>query len=430
MAAVIEKKEGNNVYFKFEIASEDFASACEKAYLKARKDIALPGFRKGKVPRQIIERNFGKDVFYNEALDLLLPDMYETILADLDLKPIDYPNFDIDGEIVAGEPVKMIGNVEVRPVLELKKYKGLEIEKKDFAVTDEHVDRELQAARDKNARLVDESDRPVEKGDVLTIDYAGFVGDDQFEGGTAENQTLEIGSGAFIPGFEDQLIGKSVGDNVDVNVTFPTEYHADHLAGKEAVFKVKIHELKKKVLPELDDEFVKDVSEFDTLDEYKASIRTRLEEDFKNQEEAETEHAIVHELIELNDFDVPQAMVRNQLNEEIENFAYRLQMQGLNLEDYMKYTGTTIEMLKMQMEPMAKERVKQEIILDAVATAENIKATDEEVDADVENAASYLKDEDKAKFMEDLKAKNLAYIQEKIQMRKAMAFIKEHVVYK
>ncbi len=430
MAAVIEKKEGNKVYFNFEIAGDDFASACEKAYLKARKDIVLPGFRKGRVPRQIIERNFGKDVFYNEALDIILPDLYENILKELDLKPIDYPNFDIDGEIVSGNPVKMKGNVDVRPELELKKYKGLEIEKKDFQVTDEHVDRELDAAREKNARLVDESDRPVEKGDVLTIDYAGFVGEEQFEGGTAENQTLEIGSGAFIPGFEDQLIGKKVGDDVEVKVTFPSEYHADHLAGKEAVFKVKVHELKKKLLPDLDDEFVKDVSEFDTLTEYKDSIRKRLEEEFKNQEEAETEHALVHALIEANEFEVPSAMVRNQLNEEIENFAYRLQMQGLNLDDYMKYTGTSIESLKMQMEPMAKERVKQEMILDAVATAEKIEATDAEVDEDVENAASYLKDEDKEKFKADLKAKNLSYIQEKIKMRKAMALVKEHAVFK
>lgn len=429
MVAVIEKKEGNKVYFNFEISSEEFASACQKAYLKARKDIALPGFRKGKVPRQIIERNFGKDVFYNEALDILLPDLYENILKELELKPIDYPNFDIDGEIVSGNPIKMKGNVEIRPELELKKYKGLEIEKKDFQVTDEHVNQELETARDKNARLVDESDRSVEKGDVLTIDYAGFVGEEQFEGGTAEDQTLEIGSGAFIPGFEDQLIGKNVGDDVEVNVTFPSEYHAEHLAGKEALFKVKIHELKKKILPDLDDEFVKDVSEFDTLAEYKDSIRKRLEEEFKNQEEAETEHALVHALIEANEFEVPQAMIRNQLNEEIENFAHRLQMQGLNIDDYMKYTGTSIETLKMQMEPMAKERVRQEMILDAIATAEKIEATDAEVDEDVENAASYLNDEDKEKFMASLKENNLSYIQEKIKMRKALALVKEHVVY-
>lgn len=426
---VIEKKEGNVVHFSLEIPEDDFNKAKNTAYLKNRGSIAIPGFRKGKVPRQIIELNFGKDVFNEEALDIVLPDIYKKFIEDSGIKPIDYPQFDFDGEIEKGSPIKVVGTVEVRPEIELEKYKGIEFEKIEFPVTDELIDKEIEGLREKNARLVD-SDGPVENGHVINLDYKGFVGDEAFEGGEAQGQTLEIGSGAFIPGFEDELIGAKAGEERDVNVTFPEEYHAEHLAGKEAVFKCKVNEIKDKLLPDLDDEFAKDVSEFDTLDEYKASIRKTMEEEFKEREERENEAALLDALVEANPLDVPPAMIRNQLNEEVNNFAMRIQMQGMKFDDYLKYTGSDIGQLKKFLEPAALQRVKQEMILDAVANKEGLEATDEDIDKEAEKLAANLNDKDKEKFIERFKSENLDYAKERIRMDKALELVKENAIEK
>jgi len=426
---VIEKKEGNVVHFSIEVPEDDFNKAINTAYLKNRGSIAIPGFRKGKVPRQIIELNFGKDVFHDEALDIVLPDIYKKFIEESGIKPIDYPEFDIDGEIEKGSPVKVVGSVEVRPEIELAKYKGIEFEKVEFPVTDELIDKEIDGLREKNARLVD-SDGPVEKGHVINLDYKGFVGDEAFEGGEAQGQTLEIGSGAFIPGFEEELVGAKLGEERDVKVTFPEEYHAEHLAGKEAIFKCKVNEIKNKLLPDLDDEFAKDVSEFDTLDEYKASIRETMEAEFKEREERENEVALLEALVEANPLDVPPAMIRNQLNEEVNNFAMRIQMQGMNFDDYLKYTGSDIESLKKFLEPAALQRVKQEMILDAIATKEALEATDEDVDKEAEKLAENLNDEDKEKFKERFKTENLDIAKERIRMDKALELVKENAVEK
>ncbi|NLM06444.1 MAG: trigger factor [Tissierellia bacterium] len=429
MKMVIEKKEGNVVHFSIEVPEDDFNKAINTAYLKNRGSIAIPGFRKGKVPRQIIELNFGKDVFHDEALDIVLPDIYKKFIEESGIKPIDYPEFDIDGEIEKGSPVKVVGSVEVRPEIELAKYKGIEFEKVEFPVTDELIDKEIDGLREKNARLVD-SDGPVEKGHVINLDYKGFVGDEAFEGGEAQGQTLEIGSGAFIPGFEEELVGAKLGEERDVKVTFPEEYHAEHLAGKEAIFKCKVNEIKNKLLPDLDDEFAKDVSEFDTLDEYKASIRETMEAEFKEREERENEVALLEALVEANPLDVPPAMIRNQLNEEVNNFAMRIQMQGMNFDDYLKYTGSDIESLKKFLEPAALQRVKQEMILDAIATKEALEATDEDVDKEAEKLAENLNDEDKEKFKERFKTENLDIAKERIRMDKALELVKENAVEK
>lgn len=422
MKAVLEKKENNKAIFTFEIQEEKFEEATQKAYLKNRSRFNIPGFRKGKVPRKIIEINYGPEIFYEDAINEILPEAYDSAIEELKLEPVDYPEVDID-EIEKGKPILVKIEVAIKPEVELGEYKSIEIEKIEYNVTDELVENELKQVQEMNARIIDAGDRPVKEGDTLTIDYAGFVGEDQFEGGTAENQTLEIGSGSFIPGFEEQLVGKNKGEEVEVKVTFPEEYHAEDLAGKEAVFKVKIHEIKEKELPELDDEFALDVSEFDTLDEYKASIREKLEKEFKNKEEIENENNLLEKVIENCEVDVPEAMVDTQLNKELEEFGYRMQMQGLNLEQYLQITNSTEDMLKEQLKPMAESRVKGDLVLEAIAKAENIEVTEEDYDKELDKLADAYGQEDREAFIENMKKGDLSFLEVSITNQKVIEML-------
>lgn len=429
MKAVLEKKENNKAIFTIEISEGNFEEALQKAYLKNRGRFNIPGFRKGKVPRKIIEMNYGVEIFYEDAINIILPDAYDDAVEQLGLEPVDQPEVDIE-EIENGKPIIAKIQVTIKPEVVLGDYKGIEIEKAEYNVTDEHVEDELKSVQEMNGRIIDGGDRPVKHGDILTIDYAGFVGEDQFPGGTAENQQLEIGSGRFIPGFEEGLVGKNKGEEVEVAVTFPEEYHEESLKGKAATFKVTIHEIKEKELPELDDEFAKDVSEFDTLEEYKASIREKLEKEFKEKEEIENENNLIEKVMEICEVDIPEAMIEGQLENEIGEFEYRLSMQGLNLESYLQITNSTVDALKDQLRPMASNRVRGDLVLEAIAKAEDIQVTDEDIDTELEKMAKSYKEEDKERFIKNMKKGNLDFLKTSITNQKVIELLVANAKFK
>lgn len=422
MNAVLEKKENNKATFTIEIGEDKFQEAVQKAYLKNRSRFNIPGFRKGKAPRKIIEMNYGEGVFYEEALNIILPDAYEEAIKELSLEPVDTPDVDIE-QLESGKPVIFKVEVTIKPEVKLGEYKSIEVEKVEYNVTDEDVEEELKNIRDMNYRLVDASDREAKEKDVLNINFEGYLGEEKFEGGSAENQELEIGAGRFIPGFEEQLIGKKKGDLVDVKVTFPEDYFEENLKGKEALFKVTINDIKEKEFPVLDDEFAKDVSEYDTLEEFKNSIRERLEKEAKNKEEMERETSVIKALVESSEVDVPQVMIDNQIQNEIGEFDYRLRLQGLSIDRYFELTNSSIEDLKEQIRPNAENRVKSDLVLEAVAKAENIQASDEDLDKELERMAVEYNHEDVEKFKQDMKLGDLEYLKEGIMRDKTIEFL-------
>lgn len=429
MKAVLGKKENNKVNFTVEIAEGNFEEALQKAYLKNRSKFNIPGFRKGKVPRKIIEMNYGVEVFYDDAINIVLPQAYDNAINELSLEPVDSPEVDID-EIEKGKPITVKIAVMVKPEVVLGDYKNVEIEKIEYSVTDELVDNELQSVVEMNARIIDAGDRAVENGDTLTIDYAGYVDGAQFDGGTAEGQQLEIGSNRFIPGFEAQLVGKNKGEEVDVVVTFPEDYHEENLKAKEAIFKVTIHEIKEKELPELDDEFAKDVSEFDTLEEYKDSIREKLEKEFETRQEVENENNVVEKVIESCEVDIPEAMISTQLENEVGEFDYKMRSQGLNLEQYLQITNSTEEDLKEQLRPMATKRVKGDLVLEAIGKAENIEVSEEDIDKELEKMADSYKQENKEKFIKDMKRGDLGFLKTAITNQKVIDLLMANAKFK
>lgn len=429
MKAILEKKENNKATFNFEISERNFEEALQKAYLQNRGKFNIPGFRKGKVPRKIIEMNYGVEIFYEEAINIILPNAYNDAVEELGLEPVDQPEVHIE-EIEKGKPIIVKIEVAVKPEVVLGDYKSIEIEKVEYNVTDEHIEDELKSVQEMNGRIIDAGDRVVKVGDILTIDYAGYVDGAQFDGGTAEGQTLEIGSGRFIPGFEEQLVGKNKGEEVDVVVTFPEEYHAEDLKGKEATFKVTIHEIKEKELPELDDEFAKDVSEFDTIEEYKNSIREKLEEEFKNKEEVENENNLIEKVIEICEVDIPEVMIDSQLENELGEFDYRMRMQGINLEQYLQITNSTEESLKEQLRPMAEKRVRGDIILEAIGKAENIEVTEEDIDKELEKMADSYKQENKEQFIKDMRRGDLSFLETAITNQKVIELLKANAKFK
>lgn len=424
MKAVLEKKENNKVFFNFELEVEKFEKAMQQAYLKNRSRFNIPGFRKGKVPRKIIEMNYGEEIFYEDAINLILPEAYEDAVKELELEPVDRPDIDIE-DIEKGKSILVKVEVDVKPEFKLGDYKSIELEKIEYNVTDEMVEHELEHVRDENARLLDASDREVKDKDILTIDFAGFIDEEQFPGGTAEGFELTIGSNMFIPGFEEQLIGKKKDEEVEVKVTFPEEYHEETLAGKEAIFKVVIHDIKEKELPELDDEFAKDVSEFDTLEEYKADIRERLEKDLKEQEKVETENRVIEKALEISEVDIPNGMVESQIDDEMRQFDYRLRSQGLDLEKYLEFTGSDPEDLREQLKPSALNRVKVDLLLETIVKAEGIEVTEEELEKELEDLAEQYAAEDKEEFIEDMKKGNLNFIKTGIANGKAVKLLVE-----
>ena len=386
MKAELLKREGNQVTFKITVDNDKFESAITKAYNKNKGKFNIPGFRKGKAPKQIIESQYGKGVFYNDAIDMLFPEVYPTALDELNIDPINRPDLDIE-EISKDNGLVMVINVEVKPEVKLGEYKGIEISKPAYTVNEEEADLRLEEMRNRAARLVDVEDRAIEAGDTAIIDFEGFQDGVAFEGGKGENYSLVIGSNTFIPGFEDQLVGKNKGEEVEVNVEFPAEYHAENLAGKPANFKVVVKNVQRKELPELNDEFAADTTEFNTLDELKADLRTKLEEEAKNRAEAEMRNSLVEKVSEATELEVPEAMIEAQLDNMMMELNYQLQYQGLQLQQLLEMTGRTIEELKAERREEATKLVKSSLILEAIAKAENVEVSEEEIEAELAKMA-------------------------------------------
>ena len=381
MSHTYEKLSGNKAKLTFTIPAEQFDEAMQQAFLKLRKRINVPGFRKGKAPRKMIETLYGESIFYDDAFEIIFPDAYRAAVEEYDLKPVDQPQIDLD-EIGAGQDLKFHLEVFVRPDVTLGDYKGLAVETEIQKLTDEMVDARIEEDRKKASRTIDVDDRPVEDGDTVNLDYAGSVDGVAFAGGTAQGQTLTIGSHQFIPGFEEQMVGMQIGEEKDLNVKFPDEYHAEELKGKDAVFHVKVNGIQVTEKPELDDDFAADISEFNTFAEYKDSIVKELTEKVNKSNEIAAENALVDKAVENAQMDVPQAMIDDQAEYMVREMAMRMSYQGLKIEDYMKYTGQTIEGMKAMYKPEAEKRVKTELVIDAIRKAEKIEPTE----ADIEKA--------------------------------------------
>ncbi|KIU13172.1 trigger factor [Bacillus subtilis] len=387
MSVKWEKQEGNEGVLTVEVDAETFKTALDDAFKKVVKQVSIPGFRKGKIPRGLFEQRFGVEALYQDALDILLPVEYPKAVEEAGIEPVDRPEIDVE-KIEKGESLIFTAKVTVKPEVKLGEYKGLGIEKDDTTVTDEDVQNELKALQERQAELVVKEEGAVEEGNTVVLDFEGFVDGEAFEGGKAENYSLEVGSGSFIPGFEDQLVGLEAGAEKDVEVTFPEEYHAEELAGKPAVFKVKIHEIKAKELPDLDDEFAKDIDEeVETLAELTEKTKKRLEEAKENEADAKLREELVLKASENAEIDVPQAMVDTELDRMLKEFEQRLQMQGMNLELYTQFSGQDEAALKEQMKEDAEKRVKSNLTLEAIAKAENLEVSDKEVEAELTKMA-------------------------------------------
>lgn len=387
MKAELIKKEGNKVTLKITVDNNKFESAVNKAYNKTKSKYNLPGFRKGKAPRVVIESQYGKGVFYNDAIEILFPEVYPQAIKELNIDPVDSPNLDVE-EISKDNGLVMVLNVEVKPEFELGNYKGIEVTKVENNVTEDEVDLKLKEMLDRNSRLVSVEDKALESGDTAVIDFEGFDNGVAFEGGKGENYNLVIGSNTFIPGFEDQLIGKKAGEELKVEVNFPEEYHVEALAGKPVVFEVKVNDVKVKEVPELDDEFAKDASEFDTLAELRADVKAKLQEEAKKAAEVELKNTIVEKVAENTEIDVPESMINNQINNMLNDLNYQLQYQGLSLQHLLEMTGRTIEQLREERREDAKKLVKSSLVLEAIADAEKIEVSDEEFNQELEKMAS------------------------------------------
>ena len=397
MNVQVENLEKNMAKLTVEVPAEELEKALQAAYMKEKNKISVPGFRKGKVPRKMIEKMYGAAIFYEEAANILIQDNYAQAMEESGADIVSRPVIDVV-QIEAGKPFIFTAEVAVRPEVKLGKYKGVQVTKVDTTVTDEEVDNAVEAERQKNARMVTVTDRAAANGDTAVIDYEGSVDGVPFEGGKAENHSLELGSHSFIDTFEDQIVGHNAGDEFDVNVTFPTEYHAAELAGKPAVFKVKLHEIKVKELPELNDEFAQDVSEFDTLDEYKADVRKHLEVEKENEAKRTKEDEAIAKIIEKSEMEIPEAMIETQCENMVNDFAQRIAQSGLTMEQYMQFSGMTLDKLKEQVRPEAEMRIKSSLVLEQIAKDENIEISDEEVDAEIERmAAQYGMEADKLK---------------------------------
>ena len=424
MGYTVEKISGNQVKINFEIASEKFDEAVQKAYLKVRGRVAVPGFRKGKAPRKLIEKMYGEGVFYDDAFDILFPAEYEAAVKENDLQVVDRPEVDEMKQIGVGKDLQFSVKVFVKPDVELGNYKGLKAVKYVHKVTEEEIDNRIQQDVDKATTMADVTDRAVENGDTVNLNYAGSVDGVAFEGGTAENQTLEIGSGHFIPGFEEQMIGMAIGEEKDLNVKFPDEYHAENLKGKDAVFHVKVNGIQTKVVPALDDDFAADVSEFDTFADYKANITKELTDRADKNAAVQLENELVQQAVDAADCDIPDAMIEDEIDIMIRELKLRMMYQGLKYEDYLKYTGQTEDQVKEMYRSEAKNRVKMQLVLDAIIKAENIDVTEEEVEkATAEEAERSGRELEE--FKKGLNDRQKEYLRDNAKIRKAVDMIVE-----
>lgn len=385
MSVQVEKLENNMAKLTIEVAAEEFVAATKKAYNKNKNQISVQGFRKGKAPQALIEKLYGASIFYEDAANDLIPGAYEAAAKESGLDITSYPSIDVV-QVEKGKPFIFTAEVALRPDVELGEYKGVEIEKVSAEVTEEDIEAEIKKVQEQNAREVT-VDRPAENGDTVMIDYEGSVDGELFEGGSAEGYGLVLGSGSFIPGFEDQLVGASAGADVDVHVTFPEAYHAEDLAGKEALFKVKVHEVKAKDYPIVDDEFAQDVSDFDTLEEYKEDLKKNLAEKKVQEAKAEKQQKVMDVVVANAKMDIPEAMVRKSTDDMMNQYAQELGAQGLSMDVYFKYTGMTPQQLVEQLKPQALANIKNRLVLDAIVAAENIEITDEEIEAEIQRLA-------------------------------------------
>ncbi len=390
MSNKFEKLEHNMVKISMEIGQEEFDKACERAYQKNKNQISLPGFRKGKAPRKMIERVYGKEVFYEDALNDVLPGVYTAAVEELKLDVVSRPEVDVE-KMEAGEPIVVTATVAVKPEVTLGEYKGLVAEKETVAVTEDDVNEELKKDAEKNSRLVDVTDRAAELGDEVTIDFDGYVDDKQFEGGKSEDYRLTLGSHSFIDTFEDQIVGKNPEEAFDVNVTFPENYHAKELAGKPAVFKVVLKKIQKKELPALDDDYAKDYSEFDTIAEYKEDLQKKLLTNKQKEADDKRAKALIAAAVANAEMDIPAAMIDDRADSMIQNFANNLRYQGISIEQYMSMTGSNMAAMRANVRPDAEKAIKEALVLEAIAKAENLEVTDEDFDAEIQKMADMYK---------------------------------------
>lgn len=404
MTIELKSNENDKAVFTVEIQGEEFDNAVNKVYNESKGQFNIQGFRKGKAPRKIIEVNYGQTIFYEDALNEIMNEKYGEALEELELNPIDYPEVDVKGEISIEKPFEVEFTVQLMPTPKLKDYSDAEIDVIQMVATDEDLDQVLENEREKNSRLVSVEDRPAENGDTVNIDFEGFVDNVAFDGGKSENYDLVLGSNTFIPGFEDGLIGANTGDELDVNVTFPEEYQAENLAGKDAVFKVKVNNIKTKELPELDDDFAMDVSEFDTFEEYKENLKKQLEENVEISNKNEKYNRAIKCLIEYLEVEIPEVVIENQIDHELHDFEHRLAQMGMNLDTYYQITQSEEKAVREELRPQAIARVESDFALQALAEAEGLTASEEEIDKELRNLAEQYKTEDVDKFVEDFKA--------------------------
>lgn len=421
MSLQVEKLEKNMAKLTVEVPAEQFEAALKTSFQKNKNKFSIPGFRKGKAPQAMVEKMYGVGVLYDDAIDTLLDSTYADAVKESGLEIVSRPEIGIE-QIEKGKTFIYTALVAVKPEVTLGEYKGVEVEKAKPEVTDADVEAELKKVQDQNSRMVNVEDRAVENGDHTVIDFEGFVDGQPFEGGKSEAYPLVIGSHSFIDTFEEQLIGKNIGDEVEVNVTFPAEYHAAELAGKPAVFKVKIHEIKTKELPELNDEFAGEVSEFETMDEYKSDIRAKLAETKQQQATTENENNVVEKVVENASMEIPDAMIDEQVREMINDYARRMQSQGISLEQYMQFTGMTIEKLQEQSRPQAEKRIRTRLVLESVVAAENIQVSDEAVDAEIAKMAeTYKMEADKVRSI--MGEAGIAQMKEDMAVQEAVDFL-------
>ncbi len=426
MSYTVEKIASNKVKLSFVESAESFDAAVEKAYLKDRSKINVPGFRKGKAPRKLIENMYGEGVFYDDAFELVAQPAYEEAIKAENLQVVDRPQVDVQ-QIGAGQELKYTLEVFVKPDVTLGEYKGVAVEKNVEKVTDEAVDARIQNDVERASTTQDVTDRAVENGDIVNLDYAGSVDGVAFEGGTAQGQSLTIGSGMFIPGFEEQMVGMNIGEERDLSVKFPEQYHADNLAGKNAVFHVKVNGIQTKGRPELDDDFAADVSEFDTFEAYKSNIVADLEKNAADRAEANLEDVLVQKVVDAADCDIPDAMIQDEITTMLREMEMRMIYQGIRFEDYLKYTGQTLDQVRENYKPEAANRVKTQLVLEAVAKAENIVPTDEDVDEAIADQAKRV-NRDVEEFKASLSEQQKEYLKETAGIKKVIDFLKANAV--
>jgi trigger factor len=420
MSAKIEKVENNVAHLEIEVEASKFQEAVKKSYIKNVGQFAIPGFRKGKAPRKIIETYYGEGVFYEDAVNIIIPEAYDEAVEETKIEPVEQPSIDIK-QIGSGENFIFTAEVTVKPEVKVGDYNGIEINKIEYNVTDEDVDGEIKKLQEQNARLITVEDRATQKGDTVIMDFEGFTDGEPFEGGKATNYNLELGSGQFIPGFEEQLIGKNIAEETEVNVTFPEDYNAEELAGKEAMFKVVINEIKFKELPEIDDEFAKDVSEFDTLDELKKDTREKLEKQAADRTKSEIENTVIEKIAEKAVVDIPKVMIDNQVESRLSELDNQFRMQGMDLDGYVKMTGGDIDKLREQFREGAEEQVKSNLVLEKICELEKVEATEDEIKEEIKKMAEMYKME--ADKVEEMMGDHIDSFKKELAIRKTVDIV-------